>query len=149
MEINDNGKGKNAFEQGVRARCDIHILLVDDEQGYLDVLTNRLARRSIYATKAADGSEAIRILRKKDFDVMVLDLKMGDLDGIEVLKIVKKMVPELPVIILTGHGSQSASEEGMASGAFDYLSKPCDLKELMDKIHEAYDNTKSKRTDIK
>jgi DNA-binding NtrC family response regulator len=65
---------------------------------------------------------------------MVLDLKMEDMDGIEVLKIVRKMAPDLPVIILTGHGSRTAAEEGITIGAFDYLTKPCELNELMEKI---------------
>ncbi|SLM32529.1 Response regulator receiver domain protein (CheY-like) [Desulfamplus magnetovallimortis] len=116
----------------------IRVLLVDDEQGYLNVLSNRMARRSIQATKAFSGTEAIQILRKNDFDVVVLDLKMEDMDGIEVLKVIKRMVPELPVIILTGHGSQTAAEEGISFGAFDYLSKPCELSELLEKIREAY-----------
>lgn len=118
----------------------LNVLLVDDEKGYLNVLSNRLSRRFINATKAFSGTEAIQILRKKDFDVVVLDLKMEDMDGIEVLKVIKRMVPDLPVIILTGHGSQTAAKEGIAFGAFDYLTKPCELVELMDKIHEAYAN---------
>lgn len=116
----------------------IDVLLVDDEQGYLNVLSNRLARRFVNATKAFSGTQAIQILRKNDFDVVVLDLKMEDMDGIEVLKVMNKMVPELPVIILTGHGSQKAAEDGIASGAFDYLTKPCELQELLDKIQEAH-----------
>ena len=116
----------------------ISVLLVDDEKGYLNVLSNRLLKRAIHATKAFSGTEAIQILRKQDFDVVVLDLKMEDMDGIEVLKIMKRMVPELPVIILTGHGSQTAAQEGIQFGAYDYLTKPCELKELMDKIREAH-----------
>lgn len=110
------------------------LLLVDDEKGFVDVLTNRLGRRGIKIVKAYSGSEALRALREARFDVMVLDLKMEDMDGIEVLKIVRKMAPKLPVIILTGHGSRTAAEDGMALGAFDYLTKPCELKELMEKI---------------
>jgi len=113
------------------------LLLVDDEKGFLDVLSNRLARRGFDAVKAYSGTQALRVLRKNDFDLMVLDLKMEDMDGIEVLKIVKKMAPELPVIILTGHGSQTAAEDGMALGAFDYLTKPCELSELLEKISQA------------
>lgn len=116
----------------------LNVLLVDDEKGYLHVLSNRLARRSIKATTAFSGTQAIQILRKNDFDVVVLDLKMEGMDGIEVLKVIKQMVPELPVIILTGHGSQTAASEGIAYGAFDYLTKPCELSELLDKIHEAH-----------
>jgi DNA-binding NtrC family response regulator len=115
----------------------INVLLIDDEKGYLNVLANRLSRRLIYATKAFSGTQALQILRKNDFDVVVLDLKMEDLDGIEVLKVIKKMAPELPVIILTGHGSQTAAKEGIAYGAFDYLTKPCELVELIDKIKQA------------
>ncbi len=116
----------------------INVLLVDDEKGYLNVLSNRLSRRSIIATKAFSGTEAIQILRKNDFDVVVLDLKMEDMNGIEVLKVIKKMVPELPVILLTGHGSQEAAREGISLGAFDYLTKPCELVDLMDKIKQAH-----------
>lgn len=121
----------------------IKVLLVDDELGYLNVLSNRLGRRSIQAAKANSGTQAVQILRKNDFDVMVLDLKMEDMDGIEVLKIVKKMVPELPVIILTGHGSQTAAKEGVKFGAFDYLTKPCVLQELIDKIHDAFESAQN------
>ncbi|MDD4272986.1 MAG: response regulator [Desulfobacter postgatei] len=110
------------------------LLLVDDEKGFVDVLTNRLSRRGIQAVKAYSGAQALRALREARFDVMVLDLKMEDMDGIEVLKIVRKMAPDLPVIILTGHGSRTAAEEGMTIGAFDYLTKPCELNELMEKI---------------
>jgi DNA-binding response OmpR family regulator len=71
------------------------------------------------------------------FDVVVLDLKMEDMDGIEVLKIFKIMDPEMPVIMLTGHGSETAAREGIQFGAYDYLTKPCDLTELIAKINEA------------
>jgi DNA-binding NtrC family response regulator len=64
---------------------------------------------------------------------------MEDMSGIEVLQIFKKMVPGLPVIMLTGHGSEKAAREGMAFGAFDYLLKPCDLEELLEKINQAVD----------
>ena len=116
----------------------INVLLVDDENGYLNVLANRLSKRSINATKAFSGTEAIQILRKNDFHVVVLDLKMEDMNGIEVLKIMKKMAPELPVIFLTGHGSQEAALEGISLGAFDYLTKPCELMDLIEKIKQAH-----------
>lgn len=118
----------------------IRLLLVDDEKGYLDVLSNRLSRRLILPVKAYSGTQAIRILRKQDFDVVVLDLKMEDMDGIEVLKVIKRMVPDLPVILLTGHGSQTAAKEGILAGAFDFLTKPCELVELMEKIKEAHEH---------
>lgn len=110
------------------------LLIVDDEQGFVNVLTNRLSRRRIDVFKAYSGAQALQALRQNIFDVMILDLKMEDMDGIEVLKIVRKMAPDLPVIILTGHGSRTAAEDGMSLGAFDYLTKPCELEELMEKI---------------
>jgi DNA-binding response OmpR family regulator len=115
----------------------IRLLLVDDEEGYVHVLSNRLTRRNIDVTKAFSGSEAIQALRRQDFDVVVLDLKMEDMDGLEVLKIFKKMVPDLTVIMLTGHGSERAARSGMDLGAYDYLTKPCELGELLAKINDA------------
>ena len=112
----------------------IKLLLVDDEEGFGTVLAKRLGKRQIEVTVALSGTESIRILRKHDFDAAVLDLKMEDMDGIEVLKIFKKMCPQMAVIMLTGHGSEQAAKEGMQYGAFDYLTKPCELEELVSKI---------------
>ena len=117
--------------------CSIKLLLVDDEEGYVNVLSNRLGKRNMEVTKSFSGSEAIQALRGQDFDVAVLDLKMEDMDGIEVLKIFKKIVPKMPVIMLTGLGSEQAAREAIEFGAFDYLTKPCELEELVEKIREA------------
>jgi len=115
----------------------INLLLVDDEEGYVSVLSKRLSRRNIHATVALSGTEAIQSLRKQDFDVAVLDLKMEDMDGIEVLKIFKKVCPHMEVIMLTGHGSEQAARDGLSLGAFAYLTKPCDLDDLLNKIRQA------------
>jgi len=120
----------------------IRILLVDDEKAYIEVLAKRLQKRGITVTKAYSGTEGIQSLRKEDFDVAVLDLKMEDMDGLEVLKMFKKMDPHLAVIMLTGHGSADAAKQGMELGAFDYLSKPCELDELLAKIKSAYRDRK-------
>ncbi|NDV18523.1 response regulator [Pseudodesulfovibrio sp. JC047] len=117
----------------------IRLLLVDDEVGFLEVLQKRLGKRGLDVTVASSGAAGIQTLRGTDFDVAVLDLKLEDMDGIEVLQIFKKMVPELPVIMLTGHGSEQAAREGVASGAFDYMLKPCDLDELLIKIRQAFE----------
>jgi len=115
----------------------IKLLLVDDEIGFVDVLSKRLSKRNMDVTAAYSGTEAIQTLRKQDFDVAVLDLKLEDMDGIEILRIFKKLIPDMPVIMLTGHGSEEAAREGMACGAFDYLTKPSDLDDLVEKIHQA------------
>jgi len=115
----------------------IRLLLVDDEEGYVKVLSKRMARRNMEVMTALSGAEGIQRLRKQDFDVAILDLKMEDMDGIEVLRVFKKMVPDLPVIMLTGHGTETAAREGLEMGAFDYLTKPCDLEELVKKIRAA------------
>ena len=113
------------------------LLIIDDEVGFVDVLAKRIAKRSFEVHKAYSGTDALRIIRDHRFDVAVLDLKMEDMDGIEVLRIIKRMAPHLPVIMLTGHGCQEAAKEGMEAGAFDYLTKPCEFGELMKKIEEA------------
>ena len=113
------------------------LLLVDDEVGYLDVLAKRLTHRGFEVTTASSGAEAIRALRSWEFDLAVVDLKMEDMDGIEVLKVLKKMDPALQVIILTGHGSERAARDGLAHGAFDYLIKPIGLDPLIARISAA------------
>jgi DNA-binding response OmpR family regulator len=125
-------KGSEKY-QGERIR----LLLVDDEEGYVKVLAKRMTRRNMEVMTALSGSDGIQRLRKQDFDVAILDLKMEDMDGIEVLRVFKKMVPDMPVIMLTGHGTEKAAREGLEMGAFDYLMKPCDLEELVEKIRAA------------
>jgi len=113
------------------------LLLVDDEVGYLEVLSKRLTRRGFEVTTASSGTEAIRALRQWEFDLAVVDLKMEDMDGIEVLKVFKKMDPSIQVIMLTGHGSERAAREGISEGAFDYLIKPVGLENLLRVIEAA------------
>ena len=134
QKMSANDRGPQEVEK-VR----IAVLLVDDEEDYVNVLSKRLLKRKMDVTTASSGTEAIQRLRKKDFDVAILDLKMEDMDGIEVLKIFKKMVPEMEVIMLTGHGSESAARAGVELGAFDYLTKPCEFEELCGKIGKAYE----------
>ena len=115
----------------------VKLLLVDDERPFVEVLRKRLIKRNIDVTAAFSGTEGIQAVRKVDFDVAVLDLKMGDMDGIEVLKTFKKMYSAMGVIILTGHGTEQTVQEGMASGAVAFLSKPCDFEELVKAIEKA------------
>jgi two-component system, response regulator RegA len=113
------------------------VLLVDDEEAYVRALAKRLTKRDFQVTMAFSGMQGVQTVRKAEFDVAVLDLKMEDMDGIEVLKIFKTMVPGMAVIMLTGHGSEQAAREGVQFGAYDYLLKPCDFDELVEKIKEA------------
>ena len=122
----------------------IKLLLVDDEAAYVKILSKRLTKRNFDVTLAFSGIQGIQAARKEDFDVAVLDLKMEDMDGIEVLKIFKKMAPNMEVIMLTGHGSEQAAREGVEFGAFDYLTKPCELEDLIAKINEASSEEKAK-----
>ena len=115
----------------------IKVLLVDDEKSFVEVLFKRLSKRNIDVTKAFSGTEGIQALRSEDFDVAILDLKMEDLDGLEVLKIFKKMYAKMEVIILTGHESKQTAQEGLKYGAFAYMTKPCDFEELIDTIRKA------------
>ena len=115
----------------------IKLLLVDDEKHFVEVLYKRLSDRDFSVTTTFSGEEGIQALRKVDFDVAILDLKMKDMDGIEVLKIFKKMYPKMAVIILTGHESEQTVGEGMNYGAFAYISKPCDFEELVATIRKA------------
>jgi DNA-binding NtrC family response regulator len=116
----------------------VRLLLIDDEKDFVNILAKRIKRRKIDVAMAFSGAEAIQIIRGQEFDVAVLDLKMEDMDGIEVLKILKIMDPRLSVIMLTGHGSAEAAEQGIKLGAFDYLTKPCELEELLAKIMAAH-----------
>jgi two-component system, response regulator RegA len=123
----------------------ITVLLVDDEEAYVRALAKRLTKRNFQVTMAFSGMQGVQTVRKAEFNVAVLDLKMEDMDGIEVLKIFKTMVPDMAVIMLTGHGSEQAAREGVEFGAYDYLLKPCDFDDLVEKIKEAA--AKSRRTE--
>jgi len=115
----------------------IRLLLVDEEEEYAKVLSKRMAKRRILVTPALSGGEAIQVFRRQDFDVVILDLRLEDMDSIEVLKILKKMDPSPPVIMLTGQDLEKAAREGLTYGASDYLTKPCELEELLVKIENA------------
>lgn len=119
------------------AKKPVRLLLVDDEESFVNVLSKRLSRRGVDVTQALSGAEALRQVRKREFDVMILDLKMEEMNGLEVLKTVRIVAPEMAVIMLTGHGSEQAAREGVTLGATDYLLKPCDLDDLLAKIIKA------------
>jgi CheY-like chemotaxis protein len=115
----------------------IKVLMVDDEAQFRATTEQILTRRGFQTIMAASGEEALKKLDKNP-DVIVLDIKMPGMDGHETLHEIKKRRPELPVIILTGHGALPSAREARDKGAFDYLTKPCDIDTLAAKISEAY-----------
>ncbi|MBU2513976.1 response regulator [bacterium] len=116
----------------------IKLLLVDDEEELVKTLSERMTMRDFGTDIALNGEEALKIVDNEVPDVMVLDLKMPGIDGMEVLKRIKKHYPEIQVIILTGHGSDKDEQDSMELGAFAYLTKPVNINLLVAKIKEAY-----------
>jgi len=116
----------------------LRVLVVDDEQDFVETLVNRLNRRNIDTTGAGSGEEAVVRVRQQPYDAVILDLKMPGMDGIETMREIKRIQPLIEVILLTGHGSMESSIEGMQLGAFDYVLKPIKLEEVMIKLAEAF-----------
>ncbi len=115
-----------------------NVMLVDDEVGFVDTMTKRLTKRELSVTKAFSGPEALDTLEKdSSVEVVILDVKMPEMDGIETLKHIKAKFPLVEVIMLTGHATVETGIEGMKLGAFDYLLKPCDIDVLLQKVSEA------------
>ena len=114
------------------------VLLVDDEQEFVHALSERLQSRSIRSAIAYDGEQALAMVASDEPEVIVLDLKMPGIDGLEVLRRVKQTNPATEVIILTGHGSDAEEVIAADLGAFAYLRKPVDIDELTRTMKEAY-----------
>jgi DNA-binding NtrC family response regulator len=126
-----------------------HLLLVDDEPQFLDSLHQRLAQRGYTVQAAATGREALRKVKAPQaFDVVVLDIGMPYPDGIRTLECIKKEHPLLQVIMLSGNESIRAAVASIKAGAYDYLSKPCHLEELITKIEEAAANKRQREAEI-
>ncbi len=117
---------------------DMKVLLVDDEEEFVKALAERLKMRDLRSDTVLDGEEALSFVEDQEPDVMVLDLKMPGIDGMEVLRQVRKAYPKIQVIILTGHGTERDEEEAKRLGAFDYLEKPVNLDVLVKKMKAAY-----------
>jgi DNA-binding NtrC family response regulator len=115
----------------------ISVLLVDDEPAFVDVLTKRLARRMLMVSSASSGREALNVLASRPVDVVLLDLKMPEWDGLTVLSRIKQTWPLVEVILLTGHVDLADAIAGMRQGAFDYMLKPVDTEMLIQKIEDA------------
>jgi len=125
------------------------VLLVDDELEFLETLVKRLKKRNLSVQGAKSGEEALKVLETEPVDVVVLDVKMPGMDGIDTLREIKKLYPLVEVIMLTGHASMEVAIEGMQIGAFDYLMKPMDIDELLYKLQDAYQRKSLQRRKIK
>jgi DNA-binding NtrC family response regulator len=121
---------------------EIDVLVVDDEEDFASALTARLTLKGFNARAVTSGEEALPAIVNSPPQVVVLDLKMPDLGGLEVLEGIKSFSQDIEVIILTGHGSVASGIEGMDRGAFDYIMKPVDLNGIITKINEAYEQYK-------
>jgi CheY-like chemotaxis protein len=116
----------------------IKVLMVDDEEQFRSTTSRILTRKGYDTTMAGSGEEAVESLRRSRPDVVVLDMKMPGMDGNQTLAEIKKIDPEMPVIMLTGHGTLDSAKLSLRHGAFDYISKPCDIDLLASKINDAY-----------
>ncbi len=116
----------------------IRVLLVDDEKDFVDALAERLEVRRFEVMKAFNGDEALALLRSQEADVIVLDMLMPGKDGMQTLREIKEMRPLAEIILLTGHGTPGKGVDSMQTGAFDYMTKPANLKDLLENIVNAY-----------
>jgi DNA-binding NtrC family response regulator len=122
----------------------IHLLLVDDEEQFLSTTKKILDKRGINTITCTNGFDALEILGKRRIDVVVLDIKMPGIDGINVLTRIKQDHPKVEVILLTGHASVESAVEGLKLGAFDYLTKPSRVSEIIAKVEEAFEKKRAK-----
>ena len=116
------------------------VLLVDDEEDFVEMLSLRLGETGEKVTPAYSGKECLDFLKEhgNEIDVVILDIKMPGMDGMEVLQVIKRRFPLIEVIMLTGHGTTESAVQGMKLGAYDYLLKPADYNDLIDKLHGAH-----------
>lgn len=115
----------------------IKVLVVDDEAEFRELVTRRFGKRGLDVGEAGDGLEALQYLGKHEVDVVVLDIKMPRMDGLETLQEIKKRHPLVEVILLTGHGSVDSGIQGMGFGAYDYVMKPFNLDDILFRIGKA------------
>ncbi len=122
----------------------IKVLVVDDEPDFLKLIKRRLGKRNIDVHVAESGQQALDFLSESTADVVVLDVKMPGMSGIETLKEVRRRHNEIEVIMLTGHGSMQSGIEGISHGAYDYMLKPFSIDDLLERIRAAYEHGRLK-----
>ncbi|HKZ57381.1 MAG TPA: response regulator [Thermodesulfovibrionales bacterium] len=114
-----------------------NVLLVDDEEQFLKVFSQRLEGKGLKVDTSTTGEEALKKVKGKDFDAIILDLVMPGMSGIETLKRIRSENPDLQIILLTGHATVEKGVEAMKTGAVDFLEKPADLNKILEKVAEA------------
>jgi DNA-binding NtrC family response regulator len=128
---------------------DFRVLFVDDEADFMETILKRMQKRKVAAFGVRSGEEALAWLQQQAADILVLDVRMPGMDGIQTLRAIKRDHPLLEVILLTGHANLEIAREGMQLGAFDYLMKPIDLDELLYKLEDAYQKKNLQQHKIK
>ena len=123
----------------------LKILLVDDEKEFVESLSERLELRNLEADIAYDGEQALDALKEGKHDLMVLDLRMPGIDGIEVLRQAKKRNPDVQVVVLTGHGTEKDEKQAKKLGAFAFLKKPTDIDQLVGTLNKAWKRLKKSK----
>ena len=113
------------------------VLLVDDEEEFIETLAERMRTRGMEVATTNSGANALQLVDAEDYDVVVLDLKMPGIDGLEALKRIKRRRPDIQVVLLTGHATVEKGVEAIKEGALEFLEKPVDLSSLTDAIHRA------------
>ena len=126
---------------------DFKVLLVDDEQEFIETLSERLKMRDMDAKLALDGEQALAAVEEDEPDVILLDLKMPGMDGMEVLRRIKKAYSHVQVVMLTGHGTEKDEEQAQRLGAYAYLQKPVDLERLVVTLRDAFRNKVARKVE--
>lgn len=115
------------------------LMLVDDEERYLQTTSKLIEKKGVEVITARSGEEALEKLKARDVHVVILDMKMPGMDGNETLKAVKSLYPLIEIILLTGHASVDSAIDGLKNGAFDYLMKPADIDQILEKALDAFE----------
>jgi two-component system, OmpR family, response regulator len=115
------------------------VLIVDDEEDFVETIVKRLRDRGLEVEGVTSGKAALNAVEEKDYDVIILDVKMPGMDGIETLRHIKKKRPLTEVIMLTGHGSVESGIQGLQLGAYNYVMKPVPLNDLLKQMTQAYE----------
>jgi DNA-binding NtrC family response regulator len=125
----------------------LKLMLVDDEKRYLQTTAKLMKKKGIEVVTAQSGEQALDLLGTYDVHVVILDIKMPGMDGFKTLRAIKTLYPQVEVIMLTGHATMDSAIEGLQFGAFDYVMKPADIDDIVNKAYEAFE--KRRRLDEK